>query len=336
MSNIPPIEDVGSLIYAPLPEQPPFLFPGLIPQWGAVAIVAETNLGKSLLALEIGASAVTGEPLWGAIEPTKTAKKVVYFLAEHSEYTLQDLYHKTRLPHSGQFWIVGPDKMKPSKALVRGGQADQEAVDRLTKWSEGADLVVFDPLSAYVQGANAEQDNAVMRLVLDQMQLIAQTNNAACLILAHEGKPQSFMGHETKRKTYKIRGASSIEDALTHVFYFDKGQTANSYVLDLERKFKGTPLVGQIHLSRDAETLQHRMLNAPPLTAKQNRLIKFKTEIAALSREYPDLSITKKVPMAATRAGVGKTAGWEYWKQIGHSDSPGNTYIEAPGVPELE
>lgn len=259
------------LIYDPLPTDLPELIPGLLPESGTAGIVGETDTGKSLIACEIGSSLLTGMPLWGSIEPVRAIDRVVYILGEHTCQTIQGLFHRTKLPHAGKFLLIGPEHLHPYKALVIGGVQQGIAVDRLMKWTEGAGLIVFDPLGGFAQGLNTENDSASMRTLIDSMSLIATKHGSACLILSHMGKPvMNQEGQEIRRTSYAMRGSSAQEDALTHVFYLRKALQVKQQHHDTERydlsirKFKGNPSSEVYRLSRDAETKRNTLINAKP------------------------------------------------------------------------
>lgn len=263
------------LMYDPLPTDVPELIPGLLPESGITGIIGETETGKTTLSLEIGASLLTGEPLWGSLVPIRTVDKVVYILGEHTASTAQGLYHRLKLPHSGKFHLIDPPMLHPYKALVIGGVQQQIAIDRLLKWSEGAGLIVFDPLGGFAQGLSTENDSSSMRTLIDSMSLIAQKTGAACIINAHQGKPRmDETGVEIRRTTYAARGSSAIEDAMTHIFYLRramqvKQQSTHEERYDLSiRKFKGNPSSDVFKLSRDPETKRNTLINAK--TSKSN------------------------------------------------------------------
>ena len=260
------------MIYDPLPTETPELIPGLLPESGTAGIVGETDTGKSLIACEIGSSLLTGEPLWGAIEPARKLDKIVYILGEHTCQTIQGLFHRTKLPHAGKFHLIGPEHLHPYKALVIGGVQQSIAVDRLLKWTEGAGLIVFDPLGGFAQGLNTENDSASMRTLIDSMSLVASKNGSACLILSHMGKPKmDDAGNEVRRQSYAMRGSSAQEDALTHVFYLRKALQVKQQQSDVERfdlsirKFKGNPSSEVYRLQRDNVTKRNTLINAKPV-----------------------------------------------------------------------
>jgi RecA-family ATPase len=280
--ELPPVK-----IYDPLPMATPELIPGLMPEYGSMAIIGETNTGKSLIAIEIASALLTGDALWGQLKPNRTIGKVTFVLGEHTCSTLQGLYHRTQLPHTGEFCLIGPEHLHPYKALVIGGVQQQVAVDRLCKLCEGSQLIVFDPLAGFVQGMNAENDNATMRTLVDSMTLIASKVGAVSLILHHAGKPRmDEQGQEVRRTVYASRGASGIEDALTHIFYLRKGisvkqQAANIEKYDLAvRKFKGNPSDEVFKLHRDPVTKRNTLINTKPIM-KEGPTLEEKLAIAA-------------------------------------------------------
>ena len=255
----------GVLAYDPLPPESPELIEGLLLTHGATGIIAEKETGKSLVALEIQASLLSGEPLWGAIRPAKVLPKTVHFLAEHTSTTLQQLYHRTKLPHAGDLRIFGPEHLGGHKLLVTNGQRKDAAVENYKRLAEGAGLVVFDPLASFIQGEKAESDNAPMRHLIDTMIEIANSTGAACLVLGHQGKPTMHQGRAVKRTKYAARGASAVEDALTAVHYMEHldGQEigdSDSYEIR-PIHFKGTK-AKPFKLVRDRETCRQQLLSA--------------------------------------------------------------------------
>lgn len=255
---IPSLEELAVPITGPIHEGPPDLINGFLPKAGQLVIAGETNVGKSLIALEVCSSLTTGRPLWGdkRLTPTETVHKIVYLLGEHYNEIIQRLWRKTGLPMSENVWLLGPQQLAGDKWLISSGKANQSALEKFKKWTEGAGLIVFDPLAAFVAGVDVENDNTQMRAVLDQMSLIAGYSGAASLILAHQGKPmQDKFGGEHSRKKYAIRGASAIEDAATNIFYMNHIVGTRVYQI-VNRKYKGTaPDVYE--LLRNEETLTH-------------------------------------------------------------------------------
>ena len=252
----------GVLADGPMPPEPPELLSGILLTYGATGIIGMKETGKSLCALEIQHSLLTGEKLWGSIKPAKVLDKTVHFLAEHASPVLQGLYRRTELSNTGRLKIFGPEHLGPMKLLVSNGTRREEAVSFYKRLAEGAGLVVFDPLASFIQGQSSENDNAPMRSLIDSMIEISTSTGAACLVLGHQGKPQFFQGKQMKRSSYATRGASATEDALTAVHYLDKqaGVTIDGCpVYELRPiHFKGSK-AATFHLLRDPRTCRHTL-----------------------------------------------------------------------------
>lgn len=293
MGPIPKLEDIAVQITGPIPEAEPDIIPGLLPKHGQLVIAGETNVGKTLVALEICSSLTTGAPLWGAdsLTPMNTAKRIIYVLGEHYNEVIQRLWHKTGLPMSDNVWLLGPEKLGADKWLVTSGKPNMIATDKLSRWADGSDLVVFDPLAAFVNGGDGvENDNNAMRTVLDQMSFVSQRTGAACLILGHQGKPQQDMktGKEVARKKYAIRGASAIEDAATNIFYMSKEamQGGQEMVVLTKRKYKGDA-PNEYRLARDPYTLTHSLLGNRPFSELDR--LRLESMCNRIRTEFPDM-----------------------------------------------
>ena len=248
------------LIYDPLPQDPPDLIPGVLPWLGVAAIVGETNVGKSLVACEMASSVVTGDRLWETLRPTRTVDRVVYLLGEHTTVTLQRLYHKTGLPHTGEIRVVGPDRLRDARMLVRRGIVQIPAFQALVRWAAGAGLVIIDPLASFIHGSGAEIDNTGMRAAIDAFRDLALVTHGTVLLLSHMGKPLVTINGEIRRVAYAMRGASAQEDALTHVYYLRQVPGDQRFDLTV-RKLKGDPKMAAYPLWRNPATLRHVLLD---------------------------------------------------------------------------
>lgn len=255
----------GRLIDDPLPEMPPELIPGLLLADGATGIIGQKETGKSLVSLEIQYSLLTGAPLWGRLRPTRPVAATVHFLAEHASTVLMGLYRRLAFGPTHRLRVFGPEDLADRKLLVSRGRLREDVVQFYTQLvrGAGAGLVVFDPLASFIAGDNAENDNAAMRLLIEAMIAIARANQAACLILGHQGKPQHLSGGRPARRTsYATRGASAAEDAMTAVHYLSArpGETYNGHPIFELRPvhYKGAKQAPFV-LVRDRETCRHRL-----------------------------------------------------------------------------
>lgn len=309
--TIPELQEVGEPITSPLTHEVPDLLPGLLPKQGQLVIAGPTDIGKSLVALEICSALTKGKPLWGEIHPTQSVDRIVYILGEHYPNVIKRLFAKTKLPMTDNVWLLGPDALKQDKWLVSGGKQNLEAIQKLCKWCEGADLIVFDPLAAFFVGTESENDNAGMRVVLDTLGIIAQTVGASCLILAHKGKPQLGKdGTEYSRTKYAIRGASSVEDAATNIFYMDNLQGGSGAASGADaarlfsmhkRKYKGDA-PDEYKLLRDRDNLTHTILgNRPFIEARRSEVLQ---RYARLQASFPDMRAAEAMKMLSIVEGV--------------------------------
>lgn len=295
---IPALEDIAISITDEIKEGPADLIPGLLPRQGELVIAGETNCGKSLMALEICSSLITGDKLWGELEPTKKVGKILYVLAEHYNEVIQRLALHTRLPFTDQVFLLGPEQLNYDRWIVANSKPNIHAINKFKRWAEDCDLIVFDPFASFMVGEGAENDNIGARLALDSMSLVAQSAGASCIILAHQGKPVlDRQGSEQTRKTYAIRGASGIEDAATNIFYMGKAKgeseaaqrAADGEIYSLTcRKYKGIA-PPEYRLLRDPDTLTHRLLGNRPFVevkriATQARLGKLLAHVPGIDR----------------------------------------------------
>ena len=244
---------------------------------------------NSLVGLEIASALIANRPLWGGIKPTVHAKRILYVLAEHHNETIQRLWQRTRLPMTDQVLLLGPESLGADKWLVSNGKPNLDVIDKFKRWAEGSDLLVWDPLAAFVCGADGlENDSVTMRLLIDSINLIAASAGATSLILAHQGKPMiDQWGKEHTKTKYALRGSSATEDAATSIFYMSKvAGEPNRYEL-LCRKFKGDA-PGSYQLLRSTETLTHSMMDNNNYI--ESRRIDAKAKIARMMEQNPNFS----------------------------------------------
>ena len=310
----PPLDQVSIPITTPVVAGPPDIIDGLIPKTGAVIIAGETNTGKSLISLEMISALVTGSKLWGELTSLKPITKVLYILGEHHSETIQRLWAHTGLPMTDQVRLLGPENIGLDKWLVANGKPNLQAMDKFRYWAEGMELIVWDPLGAFCIGEGIENDNVQMRLVLDSMSMVAASTGAACIILAHQGKPvMDQRGQEMSRKSYAIRGASGIEDAATNIFYLGRAEgasataaeTRDSKIFTLRcRKYKGLA-PEEYRLMRDPATLCHTLLGARPFV--EVRKIETQAKMARISMKMPDMAFADILKVLSATEGISES-----------------------------
>ena len=249
-------------IGAPPEPGEPELLKGLLHRHSALLITGETNVGKTLVALELAHALLTGEPLWGKLEPTKRLSQITYIMGEHDKESIQALWGLLGFTSPNGFWVLPP----PGKKIVARGELVQDTLRTYRTWCEGADLAIFDPLAAFASGVDVENDNAQMRSVVEGMETLIAPG--ALTILAHMGKmafdPKA--GKYIRRESYATRGASSVEDAVLDCFYMEKDTEHEGYKLR-RRKYKGQA-PSFYRLARHPTTLRHTLLAQGPTEAQ--------------------------------------------------------------------
>ena len=235
---------------------PPGLFPGLFPDFGALLISGPKEVGKSLIALEIAHAAVTGHPLWGVLTPSHPVTKVVYIFVEHGGYgSLAQQWSYTGFDDpTHSIWVC--DDLRP---LVVRGNVHIPNRDFYVQAVKGASLVIFDPLAAFIQGEEGENQASPTRALINTIEYIGNSTHAATLILGHFGKP--IYRQETGETVHSgTRGSSALEHAATGVFYLTKGSKGDGYQLyRLEQAYFKGDAIPKFHLKRLDDELCHTL-----------------------------------------------------------------------------
>jgi hypothetical protein len=260
------------------------------------------------LAIEIASALTTGRVLWGHLRATRRISRVFYLLGEHTTGTVHRLYHHTGLPMGPEARIIGPHVLPIPKHLVARGERDEHSFEQYAERVVGAELIVVDPLAAFISGANAENDNAAMRHLVDAFSLLGQRNECPVLVLGHFGKPTADKdGNERARTSYASRGASATEDAFTTVFYL--ARDGANFVLSCP-KYKGeTP---QPYRLTRGPTLTHTLL----MTSRPNvetRMIAFRAKLDKVMAAGAEK--TPAVRILAALEGVSEETAWRWLRK---------------------
>lgn len=305
----PTIEELAVPITSHIDEDTSFLIEGILPDNDLLGIIGETNVGKSLFAIELISALSTGAPLWGAITPNRQLKRILYVLGEHRTKTIVDLAHKTKLPMSDTVLVLGPEKLSSDKWLVSQGRPQIPAIEKFKRWADGSELIVWDPMASFILGQESENDNVQMRLLIEAINQIGMSVGAACLVLGHKGKPSiDPMGKEHRRNSYATRGASGTEDAFTNIFYLNKGESEHSYEL-IKRKFKGD-VPSEFKLLRNPDTLTHSL--ADKVSVAEAKRKEYNGKISRLENYNYQLDYRTRVRLVAAMEGLPEATIWRY------------------------
>lgn len=302
---------VGVRFVDPLPPTPPELIPGFLPAEGTTYICGPTNVGKSLIAIEIASALTAGRPLWGQLPATRRINRVCYLLGEHTTGTIHKLFKFMGVPMGADAYIVGPTDLPAGKQLVQRGELQQQTWLDYRAIVEGSELLIVDPLAAFISGANAEQDNAAMRHLIDGFSKLGQENGCPVILLGHFGKPHTTAdGQDHYRRQYASRGASSAEDSVETVYYLQA--EAGLYSLTCA-KYKGETPDKRL-LMRD-RSCRHTLMvtNRPNVEAERVRFVGEVARLEAIGLDHADavkaVAEIRQVPLRTARRYVAGTDG---------------------------
>ena len=305
----PSIEELAVPITTHISEDTSFLIEGILPDNDLLGIIGETNVGKSLVSLELVSSLATGTPLWGSITPNRQLKRILYILGEHRTKTIVDLARKTQLPMTDEVLVLGPEKIGTDKWLVSQGRPQLTAIEKFKKWADGSELIVWDPMASFILGQESENDNVQMRLLIEAINQVGMSVGAACLVLGHKGKPSiDLMGKEHRRNAYATRGASGTEDAFTNIMYLNHGDGEHRFDL-IKRKFKAD-VPSEFKLIRNPETLVHSL--AEKVSVAEAKKKEYNGKMSRLENYNYQLDYRTRVKIIAAMEALPEATIWKY------------------------
>jgi hypothetical protein len=188
---------------------------GIMPHNSHILIAGESGVGKSILRLELTLRLAMGWDWLGFKIPK--ARSIAIFQYENSEHT-EKFRIKKMLAGLGTSVEAVADRIKyaprePRFNLTLKG----DRVKLLEKVKAlGCEVIVYDCLSNI--HSSKENDNILMREVLDVLTDINAQLGTACIVIHHFGKPGENLGENA----YRVRGASSIMDWAYTVITFTK------------------------------------------------------------------------------------------------------------------
>ena len=175
---------------------------GILPKGGGLILAGESGEGKSLLRLELAIHLALGWDCWGLDIPKP--RKVLTLQFENTDaieqYRLKKMLAGLNVADCGGNLLFPTPKVR----LDISEKKDQAKVIRFIEKNQ-ADVVVYDPLTS-LHRLN-ENDNALMRGVLDTITEINDRTGAAAVLVHHYGKPGG-----DNNTAHRTRGASSIRD----------------------------------------------------------------------------------------------------------------------------
>lgn len=169
-----------------------WLWPGKIPAGKLTMLIGDPGLGKSILALDVAARVSQGDP-WPDDPPHTPLRKPADVLLLSAEDDASDTLRPRLEAHGADLrritLLAGCEK---SQGLARQ-RLRFSLVDMLDKLEQSIEsvgdcrLVVIDPISAYLQGIDANR-NADVRALLAPLTQLAQKYRVAVLAVNHLNK----------------------------------------------------------------------------------------------------------------------------------------------------
>lgn len=181
---------------------------------GAAVIVAPSGVGKSVLALQLGACAALGTPFFGM--QMASAMRVLYVQAEDDFGDVSE---------SAQGFVRGygatPEQLLALKERLRierwNDAAGQRFLDRLAathrRWPY--DLVVINPLFSFC-GCNVSEQSELSPFLRNGLNSILNETRAAAIVVHHTNKPPSDPKAGDKAMDAELRYLGSGSAELTN------------------------------------------------------------------------------------------------------------------------
>jgi RecA-family ATPase len=189
-------------------KRPPVLINGVLPGEGGMLLAGESEIGKSLIRLEISVLLACGLDVYGMKTPS--AQTVIVFQTENSNSEEKERLmrimrgHGIESVHNRIFWA----EMGWKRSLL-DKNFRSDAIDQIK--GVGATVVFWDPLISFLPSNISENNNVGMRAVLDQITKINRECQCASIVIDHFGQPASNPKDEIPLK-YRTRGASAKRD----------------------------------------------------------------------------------------------------------------------------
>lgn len=178
-------------------------------------LVAETEIGKTTLALNLCLTLAANRTFPPIIEDESGGRKVMYVDGESTQAEFQeDVKRMTSQWSSGERALLDENLFVLCDEEVDEELLDLASDNHIAVVSEAArsfkpDLIIVDTLSALFMLDDENSNAEVKRRVMQPLKQIAREANAALLLLHHIGKPKTEEGHSTSH-AYRGRGASNF------------------------------------------------------------------------------------------------------------------------------
>lgn len=178
-------------------------------------LIAETNIGKTTLALNVGLTLAADRTFLPMVSEQRGGLRVMYIDGESTRAELQEDVMRMLFG-----WSVAERTLVDRNLLLLCDEefddepldlanASHRAIVRRAACEFKPDLIIVDTLAALFNVEN-ENDNAeIKKRVMSPLKALAKEVNAAVLLAHHIGKPRSEEGN-IRSHAYSGRGASNF------------------------------------------------------------------------------------------------------------------------------
>jgi hypothetical protein len=232
------------------------LWDGVLWRGKLTAIAGQPGLGKSLLTLDIAARLTKGEPMPGEMGPQQPRTVLIASAEDDPADTMMPRLVSASADLRRVHFINGASD---GKFLCLGPHAEEM---RATIVKTGADLVILDPLSAYIGNIDSHKDSEV-RQVLSHLTKLAQETQCAILAVHHLNKGNggaaisrvsgSMAFVAATRSSWLVAAASAEDQTLRHFTPLKVNLAPNrgGYTFRLNQRSDGPHIVWEVGMCTD-------------------------------------------------------------------------------------
>lgn len=237
------------LVTTEIRTKPPILVNGILPAGGGLILAGESEVGKSLMRVEMSILLAIGMPVFGMVSP---GPQTILVFQQENSLVQEQFRAKQIMKGHGIDEATMPDTIHYAPRQMGTSLREKTFVKFCKDHIEetGATVVFWDPLVSYHN--ERENDNVRMRGVLDRITWLNRETGAASAIIHHFGQPGK-KGEEIPLR-YRMRGASSIRDWADTILTLRSTGTeenpGNGRVLDYI-KIRNGPQRPPLHMERN-------------------------------------------------------------------------------------
>jgi hypothetical protein len=223
-------------IFAPLPPYP-WLIEGLHLAPGRITLLnGYADVGKTVIAMTVALSVVSGKPVWDVFKPNKTGK-VLHLNGEIGSYIARERYQRLARGMGIDAEALAASGLLTLSNYPRARLDDKDFEEKLLHVVQGHQLVIVDSLRAF-SGALDEKAKEI-GVALFSLARVSQATGATILVLHHNRKPSK---DDVGGAKMAISGSSSILGGAECAFVMTSTEKGGPIIVEHERSPIGRPM----------------------------------------------------------------------------------------------